>query len=164
MLVSAIHHHDSATGIYMSPPSWTSLPPPCPSHPSRLSQSTRWSSLCHTANPHSLSILHMIIYVFPCSCQFVPPSSSPAVSTSLFSMSASPLLPCKYVHQYHLSRFHMHGLIFFHVQHKPVCESQSIIKLAPSSVWKYYTARGGEKKTKTNNSILGISFGTSLWN
>ena len=38
--------------------------------------------------------------------QLVPPSPAPAVSTSLLSMSASPLLPCKQVHQYHLSRFH----------------------------------------------------------
>ena len=43
MLVSAIHQHESAIGIPMSPPFWASLPPPLPSipsHPSRLSQST----------------------------------------------------------------------------------------------------------------------------
>ena len=40
MLVSAIHQHESAIGIHMSPPSWTSVPPPTPFHPSRLSQST----------------------------------------------------------------------------------------------------------------------------
>ena len=40
VLVSAIHHHESAIDIHMSPPSWTSLPLPTPSHPSRLSQST----------------------------------------------------------------------------------------------------------------------------
>ena len=28
LLVSAIHQHESATGIHMSPPSWTSLPSP----------------------------------------------------------------------------------------------------------------------------------------
>ena len=39
-MVSAVHQHDSAIGIHMSPPSWTYLPPPSPSHPSRLSQST----------------------------------------------------------------------------------------------------------------------------
>ena len=31
--------------------------------------------------------------------QFVPPSPSPTVSTSVFSMSASLFGPCKYVHQ-----------------------------------------------------------------
>ena len=33
-------------------------------------------------------------------------------SKSLFSMSASPLLPCKQVHQYHPFRFHMCVLIY----------------------------------------------------
>ena len=28
--------HESAIGVHMSPPSWTSLPSPSPSHPSRL--------------------------------------------------------------------------------------------------------------------------------
>ena len=39
-MVSAIYQRESATGIHRSPPSWTSLPPPTPSHPSRFSQST----------------------------------------------------------------------------------------------------------------------------
>ena len=38
--VSAIHHHKSATVLHMFPLSWISFPPPTPSHPSRLSQST----------------------------------------------------------------------------------------------------------------------------
>ena len=37
MLVSVTHQHESAVGIHMSPPSWISLPPSTPSHPSRLS-------------------------------------------------------------------------------------------------------------------------------
>ena len=34
MLVSAKHQHESSIGLHMSPPSWTSLPPPSPSHTS----------------------------------------------------------------------------------------------------------------------------------
>ena len=45
MLVSAASQHESAIGTHMSPPSQTSLPPPTPSHPSRLSQSTPLNSL-----------------------------------------------------------------------------------------------------------------------
>ena len=37
MLASAIHQHESVLGMCMSPPSWTCLPPPTPSHSSRLS-------------------------------------------------------------------------------------------------------------------------------
>ena len=50
----------------MCPPSGTSLPPPTSSHPSRLSQSPSLSSLSHAANSHWLSVLHMVVYMFPC--------------------------------------------------------------------------------------------------
>ena len=59
MLASTIHQHESAIGIPMSPPSWTSTP----SHPSRLLQSLGLSSLSHTANSHWLSILHMVVHI-----------------------------------------------------------------------------------------------------
>ena len=72
VLVSSIHQHESAIGIHRSPPSWTSLPPPTPFNPSRLSQSHGLSSLSHTANSHQLSILHMVVYMFPC---YYTPSS-----------------------------------------------------------------------------------------
>ena len=35
-----IYQHESATGVHMSPPSWTSLPPPTPSHLSSASVNT----------------------------------------------------------------------------------------------------------------------------
>ena len=61
VLVSAIQQPKSAAGIHMFPPSWIPLP-----SPSRLSQSTGLSSLCHTINSHLLSILHMEMYMFSC--------------------------------------------------------------------------------------------------
>ena len=79
------HPHESAIGIHMSPPSWTSFPPPSPAHPSRLSQSPSLGSLRHTANSLWLSVLHMIVYMFACyslnssHLLFLPPSPCPQV-------------------------------------------------------------------------------------
>ena len=49
------------------------LPPPTPSssHPSRLSQNTGLSSLCHTENSHWLFILQTVMYMLQC-CEFLP--------------------------------------------------------------------------------------------
>ena len=52
-------------------------PPPTPPHPSRLSQSTILSSLHHTANPHWLSMFHMVMCMFQYYSRFVPPSRPP---------------------------------------------------------------------------------------
>ena len=76
-------------------------------YPSRLSQSTRLSSLCYTTAFHQPSILHTVIYVSKLFSQLVPPSPSLAVSTSSFPTSTSLFTPCKQVPQYHFSRFHM---------------------------------------------------------
>ena len=50
MLVSAKHQHESAFGIQISPLSWTSLPPPSASHPSRLLQSPVWGGIYGKSN------------------------------------------------------------------------------------------------------------------
>ena len=82
----------------MSPPSRTSLPPPTPSPPSRLSQSPGLSSLGHTTNSHWLSIFHTVVYMFPRysrhSLHSLLPHSQP-MPTSLRSIPAFPLLPYK---------------------------------------------------------------------
>ena len=46
--------------VFMWLPSWTSLPPPSPSHPSGL------SALLQVSNLHWSSILHTVIYRFQC--------------------------------------------------------------------------------------------------
>ena len=63
MLVSIKHQHESATGLPMSPPTWTSLSLSSPTHPSRLLLRPGLSSLSHIENSHRLSILHMVISV-----------------------------------------------------------------------------------------------------
>ena len=64
-----------------------------------------------------------ILYTSSYTCQSQSPNSAhhhplptavfpPLVSIRLFSTSMSQLLPCKMVHLYHLSRFHIHALIY----------------------------------------------------
>ena len=62
------HIHIHIHSYTYVPPSRGAPPPPSPtpSHPSKLSENTRLSSLCHTANSHLLSILHIVMYTFPC--------------------------------------------------------------------------------------------------
>ena len=87
-MVFAIYQHESAIGIHMSPPSWTSLPPP--TQPHQCHRALNLSSLLHTANSHWL---YSNVYVSVQLSQIVPPSPSSTVSTSLFFMSASSWLP-----------------------------------------------------------------------
>ena len=95
VLASAIHQHESAVGIHVSPPSWSSLQPLTPSHPSRLLLSPGLSSLSHTAYSRRLSVLHMVVYMLPCHSLHSSRHLHALKTLSLFSMSASPLLPCK---------------------------------------------------------------------
>ena len=65
VVVFAIHAHESATGVHVSP-SWTPLPPPSPSHPSGSSQCTGPEHPVSCIEPGLQSILHMVIYMFQC--------------------------------------------------------------------------------------------------
>ena len=108
MLVSVIYQHASALGTYV-PSLLTSFPPP---NPASFHRAPDLSSLHHTANFHWLSNFpYGDVYVSMLVSQSIPLSPSCTVSTSLFSISESPLLPCRWVHQYHPSRFHIYVLI-----------------------------------------------------
>ena len=112
MLVSAIQHHESATGIHTSPPSWTFLPPPTHSTPLGWHRDQAELFVLYSKFPLATYFTYGNIYVSMFLSQFVPSSPSSTVSASVFSMSSSLLLPCKQVHQYHLSRFHIYVLIY----------------------------------------------------
>ena len=75
MLVSAIHQHESVIGVHMSLPSWTSFPPPIPSHPLWCHRVSDSSTLHLPANFHLLS---NFTYGNACGSmlliQFFPPS------------------------------------------------------------------------------------------
>ena len=116
MLVSAIHRHESVI-VHVRPlplgeggaSSLTSHP----IHPSRLSQSSGselpvlWSTF-----PLVICFTRGNGYVSMVLSQFIPPSPSRTVYTSLLPMSAALLLPYMCVHQNHLARFHTYVLIY----------------------------------------------------
>ena len=68
----------------MSPPSGTPLPPPIPSHPSRLSQSTRFElPASYSKFPLVIYFTRGNVYISMLLSQFVPPSPLSTVSTTL---------------------------------------------------------------------------------
>ena len=107
---SAIHWHESAMGVHVSPilnPPPTSFPlPSLEVIPSALALSTVYPGLviCFTYGNKHVSMLFS---------QIMPPSPSPAESKSLFFTSVSLLLSCIYGHCYHLSKFHIYALIYY---------------------------------------------------
>ena len=103
--------HESAMGIHISPRFWTSLSSASPAHPSRLIQSPfEFPELCSkfplaiyfaygNVSFHVTLSIHLIF-------------SPLLMSISLFSVSVSPLMPCKYILQNHFSRFHICALAY----------------------------------------------------
>ena len=92
-LASTIQPCESATRTHTCPPSWTF---PHPSHPSRLSQSTRLSSLGpHSRLPPTRHPTHGSVHTSVLPPRFSPPSPFPTLSTSLSCTSMSLFLPCK---------------------------------------------------------------------
>ena len=115
-MVFAVHHHELAIGIHVSPLSLSPLPPCLPPHPFRLSQSTDLGCLVSASNSHWLSVLHMVMCIFQC---YFLKSSHPLLlqlsPKSLFFMYMSTLLPCTSDHQYHLSRFNIYSLKIYSI-------------------------------------------------
>ena len=82
MLVSSVQPSVSAICIRTSPPSWTSLPPACPSRFSRSSQNTELSSLWFFSRfPLAFCFTHGSVYMPILISHFIPFSPSPTVST-----------------------------------------------------------------------------------
>ena len=107
VMVFTIHQYEMAISIHVLPP------PPSPSYPFRLSQSTDF--VC----PASYIKLSLVIYftygnvyVSMLFSQIIPPSHSPTETKSLFFTSLSLLLPCMQDCWYHLSKCHIYVLIY----------------------------------------------------
>ena len=104
--------HMTQPWVYMcshpEPPSHLPLHPIPQGHPSTPALST----LSHASNLDWQSVAHMIIYMFQC---YSLKSSHPHLlpqSPKVFFTSVSLLLSFTYSHHYHLSKFHIYGLVY----------------------------------------------------
>ena len=99
--------------VYMSSQSWTPLPSPTPYH---LSGSSPYTSPKHPVScikPRLvIRLLHDIIHVAMPFFQIIPSSPSPSESKILLYTSVSLLLCSIHGHHYHLSKFHIYGLVY----------------------------------------------------
>ena len=113
VLGSAIHQHESAISIHMSPPSRTSLPLSTLSHPLGCHRVPDLSSLHHRANFHWLFVLNMVMYKFPCYCLNLSNHLLPTLCPQVCS-------PCVHLHCCPANRFisiifldvHIYALIY----------------------------------------------------
>ena len=114
MVVFAIHAHESAMGVPVSPISHTAPHlPPSPCHPSGSSQCTSPEHPVSCIEPGLvIYITYDNIHVSMLFSQIIPPSPSPTESKRLFFTSVSLLLSHIQGHHYHLSKFHIYVLIY----------------------------------------------------
>ena len=108
----ATHQHESATGIHVLP---ILIPPPStsPYHPSGSSQCTSPRHPVSCIEPGLvIHFIYDIIRVSMPFSQIIPPSPSPTESKRLFYTSVSLLLSCLQGYHYHLSKFHIHVLVY----------------------------------------------------
>ena len=100
----------SYTYTYISP-SWTSLPPPPIPLIQVITEHQAELPVLYSRFPLASYITHGSVYMSILISQFIPSPLLP-MSTCLFSTSTSLFLPCKQVHLYHFSRFHIYTLTY----------------------------------------------------
>ena len=97
--------------IYMQ--SSLSLKPPSPTNGPLGCHRVPGSALSLAAASHQACFKHGGVYMAMLLSQFLPPSSSRTVSTRLFPISASPLLPTNSLISTIFSSFHIYALIYY---------------------------------------------------
>ena len=99
--------------VYTCFPSWTSLPPPSPYHPSGSSQCASPKHPVSCIEPGlAIHFVYDIIHVSVPFSQIIPPSPSTTESKRLFYTSVSLLLSRIQGYHYHLSKFHIYALVY----------------------------------------------------
>ena len=99
--------------VYMCSLPWTHLPRPSPYHPSGPSQCTSPKHPVSCIKPGlGTHFIYDILHVSMPFSQILPPSPSPTESIRLFYTSVSLLLSRTQGYCYHLSKFHIHALVY----------------------------------------------------
>ena len=99
--------------VYTCSPSWTSLPPPSPSHPSGSSQCTSPEHPVLCIEPGLvICFTYDNIHGSMSFSQIIPLLPSPTESKRLFYTSVSLLLSRIQGYRYHLSKFHIYVLVY----------------------------------------------------
>ena len=138
------------------PPSWTSLPlhalfPPL----WVITEPQVELPALYRKVLQGICFTHGNVYVSLLLSQFAPPSPSSTGSASLFSVSVSPLLPCKWVHQHH----------FFWIPYMCVNIQYWFFSFWFTSLYITGSRFSPLPKTDSNSFLLGnsaISYGLSL--
>jgi len=108
----ATHQHESTTGVHVFP-ILNLPPPPSPYHASGSSQCTSHKHPVSCITPGLvIRFTYDIIHVSMPFSQIIPPSPSPTESKRLFYTSVSLLPSCIQGYHYHLSKFHIHALVY----------------------------------------------------
>ena len=103
--------------VYMFPPSWASLLPTTPYHPSQIVTEPQFEfPESYSKFPLAIYFIYVSVYVSMLLSPFVSippfPSCPLAVTLSLSLCLHLHCCPENRFHQYHLSRFHMYELIY----------------------------------------------------
>ena len=114
--------------------------------------------LSHTANSYRLPLLWQYMWVSVLLFHFVLPSPSSTWVHNLFPTSVSPLFPCRYIHQYHLSRFHICVLIY-DISEKAMAPTLQYSCLEnPMDGGAWWAAVHGVPKSRTQLSDFTFTF------
>ena len=111
VLISAVQC-ESAVSIHISPSSCLSLPPQCPSMPLGHHRALRWAPCAVQQLPIAHLFHTWCVYMSMLLSQFVTPSLSPLCPHVHFPRLRLYSCRAKGNHLYHLSRFHIHTLIY----------------------------------------------------
>ena len=113
-IVLVLPHIDlNPSWVYVSSPSWTSLPPPSPSHPSGSSKCASPEHPVSCIKPGlAIHLTYDNLQVSMPFSHIIQPLPSPTESKRVFKTSESLLLSHIQGYHYHLSKFHIYALVY----------------------------------------------------